>query len=74
MKPADDARFWDSIAEKYAAQPVEDQAAFDRKIAITKEHMEPTDVVLDIGCGTGSLALILAPHAAHVHGLDLSPR
>ena len=27
---------------------------------------------LDVGCGTGSLALLLAPFAAHVHRLDFS--
>lgn len=67
-----DAAFWDGIAERYAKKPVENPDAFERKIDLTKRHMEPTDVVLDIGCGTGSLALRLAPHAAHVHGLDLS--
>jgi arsenite methyltransferase len=67
-----DARFWDQIAESYARKPVEDPDAFERKITLTKARMTPRDVVLDIGCGTGSLALRLAPHAAHVHGLDLS--
>lgn len=67
------AAFWDRIAEKYAAQPVADPAAFDRKIAITREHMTPDSVVLDIGCGTGSLALRLADAGREVHGLDVSP-
>lgn len=67
-----DAAFWNALAEKYSKQPVADPAAFDRKIAITRSLMSPTDVVLDIGCGTGSLALRLAPGAAHVHGLDVS--
>jgi ubiquinone/menaquinone biosynthesis C-methylase UbiE len=67
-----DAAFWNDIAQKYAAKPVDNPEAFERKIAITKSRMSPTDVILDIGCGTGSLALILAPHAAEVHGLDFS--
>lgn len=64
--------FWDAIAEKYSRQRVADPAAFEKKIAITRALMSSDDVVLDVGCGTGSLALILAPFAKHVHGLDVS--
>lgn len=67
-----DATFWNDLAEEYAAKPVENPDAFERKIAITKSHMGPQSTVLDIGCGTGSLALRLAPHGAQIHGLDLS--
>ena len=69
---APDPAFWDNLAERYAATPVEDPDAFDRKIAITASQMTPGCTVLDIGCGTGSLALRLAPHGARIHGLDLS--
>jgi len=65
--------FWDNLAEKYAAQPVELPDAFDKKIAITRSLMTPDSVVLDIGCGTGSLALRLADAGREVHGLDVSP-
>ncbi len=67
-----DAAFWNNLAEQYAAKPVENPDAFDQKIAITRSRMGPESVVLDIGCGTGSLALRLAPSGAHVHGLDFS--
>lgn len=67
-----DASFWNRIAERYAQQPVADPAAFDRKIAITRSNMSPSSVVLDAGCGTGSLVLRLASAGAHVHGLDVS--
>ena len=66
------ATFWDRTAEKYAKKPVANPAAFERKIAITKSLMNSGDVVLDVGCGTGSLALRLSPFGAHIHGLDLS--
>jgi len=67
-----DTAFWNALADKYSRQPVANPDAFERKIAITKAQMTANDVVLDIGCGTGSLALRLAPCAAQVHGLDVA--
>jgi ubiquinone/menaquinone biosynthesis C-methylase UbiE len=67
-----DAAFWNGIAARYAAQPVGNPDAFERKIAVTQALMSPEDVVLGIGCGTGSLALRLAGNAQEVHGLDIS--
>ncbi|AKF09590.1 class I SAM-dependent methyltransferase [Sandaracinus amylolyticus] len=67
-----DAKFWDDIAEKYAAKPVEDVPAFERKKAITREHLRPDSTILEIGCGTGSLALEMSRHAGHVHAMDIS--
>ncbi|RZJ12362.1 MAG: class I SAM-dependent methyltransferase [Rubrivivax sp.] len=69
-----DIKFWDGISERYARKPVADPQAFERKIAVTAALMGKHASVLDIGCGTGSLALRLARHAATVHGLDASPR
>ncbi len=69
---AEDASFWDGIAERYSKKPVENVAAFERKKTITKAHMKPTDVVLDVGCCTGTLAIELASHAAKIHALDVS--
>lgn len=67
-----DPAFWDRLAVSYAARPVADPAAFDRKIEVMKAHLGPGAVVVDVGCGTGSLALRLAPFAREVHGVDYS--
>lgn len=39
-----------------------------RKITLTRN-----DRVLDVGCGTGSLAVAVAEDVRHVHGIDVSP-
>lgn len=69
-----DALFWDGIADSYAEKPVENLGAFERKIAVTKSLLTPDAQVLDVGCGTGSLALILAPDCGHVNGVDFSAK
>lgn len=71
-RPHPDVRFWDKYAAKYSLQPIADPNAFERKIAITRSLLRPTDHILDVGCGTGSLSLRLAPFVAHAYGLDYS--
>ena len=66
------ASFWNQAAEKYAASPVADVPAFERKKAITRSLLNPDATILEIGCGTGTLALELASSAGHIHALDLS--
>lgn len=67
-----DTKFWNSVAEKYAAQPVRDVAAFDRKKAFSRKHLTREAKVFEIGCGTGSLALSMAIHAGEIHAMDVS--
>jgi arsenite methyltransferase len=70
---AADASFWDGIAESYSQKPVDDPAAWQAKLRVHKALLNPDDTVLDVGCGTGSLCLELAPHVGEVQGLDVSP-
>jgi len=47
----------------------------ERTLAVL--NMQPDDQVLDIGCGTGSLTLMIAEHlspAGHVTGIDAAPK
>jgi SAM-dependent methyltransferase len=67
-----DAKFWDDLAEKYAAKPVGNLSAFERKKAITREHLRPDSRVLELGCGTGTLALEMSPLAGQIHAWDVS--
>mgnify|MGYP002633890350 FL=1 len=67
-----DAAFWNKLAERYAKQPLSNPDAFEQKIAITRSLMSPGCALLEVGCGTGSLALRLASAAGRIHGLDVS--
>jgi ubiquinone/menaquinone biosynthesis C-methylase UbiE len=67
-------RFWDSTAEKYARKPVDDEAAYAKTLERTSQHLSPEKHVLEIGCGTGTTALKLAPFVAHITGMDISGR
>ena len=42
-------------------------------LADAADRLRPTDRVLEIGCGTGSIAIRLAPHAGEWTATDFSP-
>ncbi|ALK10670.1 class I SAM-dependent methyltransferase [Blastochloris viridis] len=73
MANARHVKFWDRIADRYAARPLKDPAAFDAMLADVASRLSPTDRVLEIGCGTGSAAIRLAPHVADYTATDFSP-
>jgi ubiquinone/menaquinone biosynthesis C-methylase UbiE len=68
----DDARFWDRVAHKYAADPIKDMGGYERTLARTRQLLRSTDVVLELGCGTGTTALRIAPHVKRLVATDLS--
>lgn len=75
MTPAETAkaRFWDRAARRYAARPVADMGAYETTLERSRAWLKPGDQVLEIGCGTGTTALQLAPHAGCITGSDISP-
>lgn len=66
------AEFWSKIAEKYAASPVKNQAAYESALAKYSEYLTPETTALEVGCGTGSTALTLAPKAKKILATDFS--
>ncbi len=65
-------KFWDKKAEGYAASPIKDMDAYLATMEKAKAHLNADDRVLEVGCGTGSTALLLAENVAHITGSDIS--
>ena len=68
-----DARFWDKIAEKYSKTKISDPEGYEVTLSAVREHLQPDHAVLELGCGTGSTALLLAESAGSYLGTDISP-
>ena len=68
------AKFWDKIAERYSKKPVADEAAYQKKLKITREYFRPDMEVLEFGCGTGSTAIAHAPFVKHIQAIDISSK
>ncbi|MEM7022552.1 MAG: class I SAM-dependent methyltransferase [Pseudomonadota bacterium] len=64
--------FWDRIAPKYARSPIRNMDAYEQTMARTRNYLSRNDRVLEIGCGTGSTALLLAKDVAEVVATDFS--
>ena len=67
-------KFWNLIASKYAASPITDIAAYEKKIEKLKSYLSPENHVLDIGCATGTQCDDLASNVKQVTGIDISSK
>ncbi len=66
------ARFWDRLAVKYAADPIADMAGYEATLQRVQGLLSADQHVLEIGCGTGSTALRLAPFTRRLRATDVS--
>ncbi|OYW60669.1 MAG: hypothetical protein B7Z40_19680 [Bosea sp. 12-68-7] len=69
MRAAD---FWNRAAPSYAKSRIKDLPGYERTLARTRELLDRSATVLELGCGTGSTALRLAPAIGHITGTDIS--
>ena len=67
-------KFWNRFADYYSRRPIADEAAYQKKLEVTRGYFSPEMDVLEFGCGTGSTAISHAPHVKHILALDISSR
>ena len=67
-------KFWDKIAERYSKRPIADEVAYQKKLQVTREYFRPDMEVLELGCGTGSTAILHAPYVKHILAIDISSK
>lgn len=72
LRIVNDARFWDRIARKYAADPIADVAGYERTLERTCDYLKGDELVFEFGCGTGTTALKLAPSVGRIVATDIS--
>jgi len=68
------AKFWDRMANRYSKQPVADNAAYQKKLQMTRAYFQPDTEVLEFGCGTGTTAISHAPYVKHILATDISAK
>ena len=71
---AHSAKFWDLFAKRYSKQPIADEAAYQKKLQVTREYFQPDMEAFELGCGTGSTALLHAPYVRHIRAIDVSSK
>jgi ubiquinone/menaquinone biosynthesis C-methylase UbiE len=62
------------MAARYSKQPIADEAAYQKKLQVTREYFRPDMEVLEFGCGTGSTAIAHAPYVKHIQAIDISSK
>ncbi len=67
-------RFWDSASKNYDKTEERFEYIHNRSRINTKKYLENSNVVLDYGCGTGTVSCEIADHVKEIHAIDISSK
>jgi len=68
----DPSAFWDRVARRYEKMSVRNPASYETTLGRVRAYLKPDHRVLELGCGTGSTALLLAPSVGRYTAVDTS--
>ncbi len=67
-------KFWDRFAKRFAAAEIKDVEAYERRLGAIEAALAPDSAVLDMACGSGLMAVRIAPQLRHLTAIDISPK
>ncbi len=67
-------KFWDKQAARFDQQDKENQSVENKTAEKLRKYLKPSDKVLEYACGTGQLAIGIAPDVQEIQGIDISSK
>ncbi len=68
----DESKFWTRLSKRYAKSKISNPELYEKKIQKTIDVLPDDATIFEVGCGTGTTALKLAPHVRQVFASDFS--
>ncbi len=67
-------KFWDSASKNYDKTEERFEYIHSKSRKNTKKYLENSNVVLDYGCGTGTVSCEIADYVKEIHAIDISSK
>lgn len=64
--------FWDNASKNYDKTEKRFEYIHSKSRKNAKKHLKPSDIVLDYGCGTGTVSCEFANQVKEIHAIDIS--
>ena len=67
-------KFWDKVSNKFDKRSQKFDQTEIKTLENTNKYLNVSDMVLDFGCGPGTMAIKIADNVKNIHGIDISPK
>ena len=67
-------KFWDMISNDFDKQTKRFEQMYIKTVENAKKYLNSSAIVLDYGCGTGTVAIKIADNVKKIHGIDISSK
>ncbi|PKL89433.1 MAG: class I SAM-dependent methyltransferase [Ignavibacteriae bacterium HGW-Ignavibacteriae-2] len=65
-------KFWDKVSSKFDKRSQKFDKTEIRTLVNTKQYLNVSDIVLDYGCATGTMAIKISDKVKKIYGIDIS--